>query len=74
MKCSQKQPLTAEMYDKFMDLSCQLSPENLTCDGELTSQEVLKRASKISKQWKALESEVGRFVSEDEIWNAENAY
>ena len=29
--------LTPELYQKFLNLSCALSPENLHCDGEISA-------------------------------------
>jgi hypothetical protein len=60
--------LTAEQQEKFLDLSCKLSPENLTCDGERSPAEVKRRHAAIIALWRKLEAEVGRKVTEDEIW------
>ena len=57
------------IYNKFLDLCGQLSPENLTCDGECSASQVRTRLAQIKKQWKALEVQVGHKVTEDEIWN-----
>ena len=44
----------------------QLSPENLTCDGELTKTQIRAKSSKLNKELKSLFKEYGRSVSEEE--------
>ena len=61
-------PLTKAQHEQFLNLACALSPENLTCDGELSRTAVRQRYRKLMQQWRALETEVGRKVSEDEVW------
>jgi hypothetical protein len=51
---------------KFIGLAGQLSPENLTCDGELSQAQVERRRDSIARQWHVLESKFGRVVSLDE--------
>ena len=60
--------LTKEYKEQFLDLACQLSPENLCCDGELPKYLVKQKYAKLMKQWKALEKKVGRPVSELEVY------
>jgi len=45
-----------------------LSPENLTCDGELSYTQVRRRAASYRRQLKELFKEIGRTVSEDEAY------
>jgi len=59
--------LTKEQQEKFVNLACALSPENLSCDGELSRAETTRRYNRLMKQWKALEKIVGREVSEHEV-------
>jgi len=54
---------------KFLALACELSPENLTCDGELSSIQVKVKHNNIMKQWRALEKDLKRKVTEDEAWS-----
>ena len=54
--------------NQFLSLACQLSPECLTCDGELPRTLVQRRYRKLKSEWAALEAKVGRSVSEDEVW------
>jgi len=61
--------LDAEMQEKFMQLSCDLSPENLSCDGELPHSQVVKKLARLRKEWAVLERKVGRKVSEEEVWD-----
>ncbi len=58
-----------DIQEKFLDLACQRSPENLTCDGEASEGHVASESARISREWKALESRVGRPVSENEVWS-----
>ena len=44
----------------------QLSPENLTCDGELTKTQIRTKSSKLNKELKSLFKEYGRPVMEEE--------
>lgn len=62
--------LKPELIARFLTLATDLSPENLSCDGELSEREVSKRRSHLMNRWRELEKEAGRKVSEDEIWAA----
>ena len=59
--------LSADMLDRFANLSAQMSPENLTCDGELSRAAVNRRRRDLRRQWTALERQVGRRVTDDEV-------
>lgn len=59
-------PIAPELRERFLDLECQLSPENLSCDGELSRAEVEARRKRILSEWAALEKEAGRAVSHQE--------
>lgn len=52
-------------------LNCyhQLSPENLSCDGELNKTQIRAKKSKINKQLKFLFKEYGRIISQEEAFN-----
>jgi hypothetical protein len=56
------------IYNAFLNLCGELSPENLTCDGELSASQVRTRLAQIHKRWRALEAQIGRKVTEDEVW------
>ena len=58
-----------EIFNDFAGLACRLSPENLCCDGEISQAEVNRRLRQINKEWKALEKELGRTVSEDQAYD-----
>ena len=60
--------MTVAQKQRFVTLAFQLSPENLSCDGELPRAEVRRRHKKLTAEWKKLEKEVGRTVSETEAW------
>jgi hypothetical protein len=58
-----------ELQKKFISLASALSPENLSCDGELTMAEQNKQKKILMTKWKQLEEEMGYPVSEDEVWS-----
>ena len=62
-------PLPRDIQEKFLDLACQRSPENLTCDGEASADEVAAASVRIDLEWKALETRAGRQVTENEVWS-----
>ena len=57
----------AEIMEYFEGLQCDLSPENLTCDGELSQAQVQKKQRDINEAWKWLEYRLGRKVTDSEI-------
>ncbi len=61
-------PLPKDLHEQFLNLACALSPENLTCDGELPRAEVNRRHASLMRQWAALEARAGRKVTEGEVW------
>lgn len=62
--------LSGETLQKFLNLTCDLSPENLTCDGELSQSEVNRRYARLKDEWKQLETQVGHRVTESDVWVA----
>lgn len=52
----------------FRELASALSPENLSCDGERPASEARRVEAKLRKEWRQLERQVGRTVTENEIW------
>lgn len=61
--------MTEDQKDQFIRLVSALSPENLSCDGELSYRSVREREASLRNQWTILEIEVGRSVSEDEVYD-----
>jgi hypothetical protein len=59
----------AEIIRDLQTVECNLSPENLTCDGELSAAQVRKRAAELNRQRKALVQELGREPTDNELWN-----
>lgn len=57
-----------DRLERFARLASALSPENLACDGELSRRQVAARHRRLTAEWKALEAEVGRAVTEEEVW------
>jgi len=58
----------AQIMEDIRDAYCRLSPENLTCDGELPQREVAKRARELQKRLSGLFRELGREVGESEAY------
>lgn len=61
--------LTNEIKAKFGNLACALSPENLHCDGEISAAQARTKYRQLMKEWAALEKQVGRKVTENEVWD-----
>ena len=55
---------------QFRDLYMRLELENLTCDGELSKSEVARKYKRLMKDWKRLERQVGRTVTDEEIFTS----
>jgi len=64
----------AEILAKVEGIYCQLSPENLTCDGELSRSQVAARYGALRRQLAALFKALGRTVSEDEVYRQMTAH
>ena len=58
----------AEIKREILGIYCSLSPENLTCDGELSRTQVARRASALNARLRACFKELGREVSEGEAY------
>ena len=66
-----KIPETEEELMKSLDvLCCELSPENLHCDGEISRSAAMKKASALRAEWKEIERKLGRKVSEEEVYQS----
>ena len=59
---------TIQQKQKFVYLLEALSPENLHEDGEISIRQARQKETKFLKQWKLLEKEIGREVTEEEVW------
>ena len=51
------------------DIYDDLSPENLTCDGELSSRSITARANKIHKALSKLQKRIGKIIPEDLVYD-----
>ena len=60
--------ITEKHKQAFMDLTNQLSPENLCCDGELPPAMVKARYRKLKAAWATLEKRAGFKVTEDDVY------
>lgn len=57
-----------DKLNKFMNILVNMSPENLSWDGERSPREQKLALQKLQQEWKRLEREVGRKVSMNEIY------
>jgi hypothetical protein len=55
------------IMQQFFGLANRLSPENLSCDGEISKAQVQVRYRQIMREWAALERRVGQKVSLEEV-------
>jgi hypothetical protein len=53
----------------FVSLACGLSPENLHCDGEASTDHVNRTFNHLTREWRKLEAKMGRTVEEEEAWD-----
>lgn len=60
--------MTQNQKEQFKKLVMELSPEWLTCDGELSPARVAQKRAGLMAQWARLEAQVGRKVTEEEVW------
>ena len=60
-----------EAMEMFLTLSCELSPENLSCDGEASRAHINAKLKEIHGAWKELEDLIGKTVLEDDVWRWE---
>ena len=58
------------IMNDIVDTYCALSPENLTCDGELPIKEVNKKHAALQTKLRKLFKELGREVSEMAAFDA----
>lgn len=59
----------AQIINELQRVECRLSPENLSCDGELSRTEVRRRYNRLMSEKKALIAELGREPTFDELWD-----
>lgn len=58
-----------QVMTQIRAIYCRLSPENLTCDGELSRREVDRRYARLQRDLRDCFKELGRRVTEDEAFN-----
>ena len=69
---AQKGELTPEIKREFLSLASQLSPENLSWDGERSAAETRKAGNRLNARWNELEAQIGRQVTESEAFGFDN--
>ena len=58
-----------ELMNALCNLTSELSPENLTCDGELSRTRINEKLRAIKGEWKEIEKKLRRKVSEYAVEN-----
>ena len=58
-----------EIMDDLRRVDCAMSPENLTCDGELSRRQINAKKVKLSRQWVSLCNELGRIPTTEELYS-----
>ena len=58
-----------ELLNKLRRIDAQLSPENLTCDGELRPTEVRRRATILNRERRGVIAQLGYEPSDKELYN-----
>jgi hypothetical protein len=61
-----------ELLKDLLSVDCKLSPENLTCDGELPRAEVNRRARRLNKEREEIIALLGYTPTDEEIWHADD--
>lgn len=69
-KTAQMPSTEKELMDSLERLCSDLSPENLSCDGELSRTAINRKYREIKGEWKEIEKKLGRKVTESEIEDA----
>jgi hypothetical protein len=57
-----------EILEDLKRIECELSPENLTCDGELPPSAYTIKSKELYKERAKLVKELGREPTDKEIW------
>lgn len=58
-----------ELLKQLQRIECQLSPENLSCDGELSRSEINRRATSLNREQRAVIKELGYEPDFNEIYS-----
>ena len=57
-----------EILEDIRRIHNELSPENLHCDGEITSSAGRRKEIRLNRELRAMEKELGRMPTDNEIW------
>ncbi len=58
------------LLQQLLRVECALSPENLTCDGELPAAQVRRRAAQLNQEKRAIIAQLGYTPTDNEIWGS----
>lgn len=67
--CDDATKLSDDVLQQFLELAGELSPENLSCDGELSRSRVKQKFTQLKREWARLEKQIGMSVKEDLVWD-----
>ena len=56
-----------DIFSTLSGLLGQLSPENLSWDGELSYAQTCQRAKQINKDWLEIQKKLGRVISDSDV-------
>lgn len=57
-----------QLLDALIDIDCQLSPENLSCDGELSHAQTAKRAADLMAERRKVIAALGDEPRQSELY------
>jgi hypothetical protein len=58
-----------ELLEELRTVECELSPENLHCDGEITLAAAKRKKKRLNARRAQLVKQLGREPTEHELWN-----
>lgn len=61
------------LFKMFLEIANAMNDENMAGDGEFSKDEIEKRRRRLESDWKYLERQLGRKVSQQEIWTIEGS-
>lgn len=59
----------AELLDELRTVECELEPENLHCDGEITRAAARRKKTRLDARRAKLVKALGREPTDRELWN-----
>jgi hypothetical protein len=60
------------LYRMFLEIAKAMADDSLDNDGEFSNEDAQKRQRRLDSDWKYLERQLGRKVTQQEIWALED--